>query len=317
MTSQIETEAEAGRIRQRLLKLKEETGLSWSSLALQSGVASGTLSQFGAGSYQGDNERVAADVRRWLDGRAALALLKPGTIRAPGFLDTPTARRITTLLQWAHTGEIVAVAAGPGTGKTTACLEYQGRAANVWVATMSPSSSGVQPMQLAVLLAMGTTDAKGSPQQLSTRILAKCANSGGLIIIDEAQELSERALDEIRSWHDKTAVGIALVGDERVIGRLGGIRRTELARLHSRVSMRHIQAWPDDRDADIVVRGWGIADEAQARFLRGLARKPGGLRGIAKTIKLAGMMAAGEDRAIALADLKEAWAQRNTETMGA
>jgi len=140
---------------------------------------------------------------------------------------------------------------------------------------------------------------------------------GGLIAIDEAQELSEKALDEIRSWHDKTGIGIALVGDERVIGRLGGIRRAELGRLHSRISMRITQAHPKLEDADVIIRGWGVNEPAHVKLLRGLVTKPGGLRGIAKTIKLAGLMAAGEDRAVSLSDLQEAWAQRNTETMGA
>jgi DNA transposition AAA+ family ATPase len=147
--------------------------------------------------------------------------------------------------------------------------------------------------------------------------MAKAQGSGGLIAVDEAQELSEKALDEIRSWHDKTGIGIALVGDERVIGRLGGIRRAELGRLHSRISMRHTQAHPKPDDADVIIAGWGVTEPAQCKFLRGLLTKPGGLRGIAKTIKLAGLMAAGEDRAVSLADLQEAWAQRNTETMGA
>lgn len=317
MATTPETQESVDEVRARLLALRRDTGMSWRRLAEQSGVPDGTLSQFGAGTYGGDNVRVAAEVRRFLDGRAALALLQTGDLQAPDFLETPTARRMITLFQWAQTGEIVAIAAGPGTGKTTAALEYQAMAPNVWVATMSPSVSGVQPMQLAVLLAMGTTDAKGSPLQLSARVLAKVRGSGGLIIIDEAQELSEKALDEIRSWHDKTGIGIALVGDERVIGRLGGIRRAELARLHSRVSMRHVQAHPEQADAQLLVEGWGIREPGQQKFLTGLARKPGGLRGIAKTIKLASMMAAGEGRPVTLADLQEAWSQRNTETMGA
>ena len=317
MASIVETQESAEEVRLRLVALKEQTGHSWKALALQSGVPEGTLSGFGVGKYQGDVTRVAMEVRRFLDGRATLALLKPGAVRAPGFLDTPTSRQMTTLLQWAQTGEIVAIAAGPGTGKTATLLEYTSNYPNVWLATMSPSTSGVQPMQMQVLAAMGSVEAKGSPQQLSGRIMAKTAGSGGLIAIDEAQELSEKALDEIRSWHDKTGIGIALVGDERVIGRLGGIRRAELGRLHSRISMRHTQAHPKLDDADVVIAGWGVTEPAQTKFLRGLVTKPGGLRGIAKTIKLAGLMAAGEDRPVSLADLQEAWAQRNTETMGA
>jgi DNA transposition AAA+ family ATPase len=313
MASQTETQASAEELRAALNAVKKESGQSWSEIAQQSGIPSGTISQWAAGKYQGDSLRVASDVRRFLDARASLAALKAGAIENPGFIETATARRFLQLYAWAHSGEIVAIAAGPGTGKTEAAREYQTRASNVWLATMAPSSSGVQPMQITVLSAMGVDEARGSPQQLSARVLAKVRGSRGLVIIDEAQELSEKALDEVRSWHDETGVGIALVGDERVIGRLGGLRRRELARLHSRVSMRHIQAGPTAQDAEAVARGWGISAADQLKFLRALASKPGGLRGITKVIKLAALLAADEGRALALDDLRAAWSQLNTD----
>ncbi|MFN7400327.1 MAG: AAA family ATPase [Sandaracinobacter sp.] len=317
MASLPETQETVVELRERLNRLYEDTGMSWAEIAAESGIKAGTLTQWAKGTYAGDNLRYAAEVRRYLDGRAALAALQTGTVEDPGFLETLTADRILGLLQWAQTGKIVAVAAGPGTGKTMAAREYRTRSANVWLATMKPSSSGVQPMQMTVLAAMGDVDGKGSPQQLSARILAKVRGTRGLIIVDEAQELSEKALDELRSWHDECGIGIALLGDERVIGRLGGLRRAELARLHSRVSMRHIQKGPTEQDAAMVARGWGISDEAMLRFLKQLAEKPGGLRGISMVIELGSLLAAREERSPSLSDLREAWAQLNSELMGA
>lgn len=313
MASHPETQATAEELRQRLIAEKEAAGLSWSDIAQQSGIPAGTISTWAKGNYSGDVMRVAADVRRFLDARAAMASLRSGAIVDPGFLETPTAVKLLQMLTFAQLGEIVAIACGPGTGKSRVAEEYQTRASNVWRAVMRPSSAGVQPMQVAVLAAMGVDEARGSPQQLTARILAKIRGSRGLIIIDEAQELSEKALDEARSWHDETGIGLALIGDERVIGRLGGLRRKELARLHSRISMRHIQAGPTGADAEVVARGWGVTAPDQLRFLRGLAAKPGGLRGIAKVVKLAALVAADEGREIALDDLRGAWAQLNTD----
>jgi hypothetical protein len=313
MASIVETPETEREQRARLLGMKADTGQSWAVIAQHAGIAQGTLSTWATGNYAGDTLKVAAEVRRYLDTRASLAAAEFQAVQDPGFLETTTALRLWKLLRYAQTGKIVAIAGAAGIGKTTTSREYQSRSSNVWIATQAPSSAGLQGMLIGVLAAMGQVDARGVPQQLSARILARMTNARGLLIVDEAQELSEKALDEIRSWHDACGVGIALVGDERVIGRFGGLRRVELARLHSRIAMRHIQRGPDETDIEIVARGWGVSEPSQLRFLKSLAGKPGALRGIVRVIEAAANLAAGEDRALSVSDLKEAWDQANTD----
>jgi DNA transposition AAA+ family ATPase len=194
-----------------------------------------------------------------------------------------------------------------------ACREYQRRASNVWLATMSPATAGLQPMQARVLAAMGCDEQRTSPEALSARIKARMRGSRGLLIIDEAQELTERSLDEVRSWHDDTGVGIALVGDERVIARLGGQRARELARLHSRVSMRYPQARATAEDGATVARGWGLKDRAIVERLSQLAQRPGGLRGVVKTIKLASLVAGAGG--VTLDEIDSAWRKLGYEAI--
>ena len=77
---------------------------------------------------------------------------------------------------------------------------------------------------------MGERHAKGTPQALSTRIRDRVEGSKGLIIFDEAQHLSEKAIEEIRSWYDRTGIGIVLQGNAAVLARLdGGTRRAVFA----------------------------------------------------------------------------------------
>ncbi|PZU47653.1 MAG: hypothetical protein DI568_08900 [Sphingomonas sp.] len=314
MATIIETPETVQEVRLRLIAFQEERGLSWQRLADMSGVPSGTLTPWKDGKYNGRNDNIASKVRRFLDGEAAKSALAAGRIENPGFVMTPTARELVRLLQFAHLGDIVAIACAPGTGKTEVAQNYKDeQAANVYLAAMSPSSSGVQPMQMRLLAAMGIMDLKGSPQQLSAHILKQVSGKGALIILDEAQELSEKALDEIRSWHDACGVGIVLMGDERVIARLGGRRRQELARLNSRIAMRHVQARAKPDDAEMIARAWGIQDDLQIKFIRRLSGKPGGLRAIVKLIKLAGLHSTHDGRAIELADLESAWTQLNSD----
>ncbi|WP_194745747.1 AAA family ATPase [Thermaurantiacus tibetensis] len=317
MTPTAETPETIAELRERLKDWKEANGASWAKLARMVGVPEGTLTPWAGGQYAGDNARVALEVRKFLDADSRRAELTARLIRDPGFIETPSALRFLHLFGWAHTGEIVAISAPPGTGKTLAARAYQARASNVWLATARPSASGLQPFQLAVCQAMGFDESRSNPQALTARIVGRMRSARGLLIIDEAQELSDRALDEVRSWHDETGCGIAFVGYERVVGRLGGVRAKLLARLHSRISMRHVQYRPTDEDAAMIARAWGLADGALIARMQKLAAKPGGLRGVAKVIKLAGIVATDAGRPITVSDLDDAWRQLGYDLMPA
>ncbi|MFQ3665555.1 MAG: AAA family ATPase [Sphingomonadaceae bacterium] len=317
MATIAETPETVAELRARLTALKEAHGESWAAIAKRVGVPVGTLTPWVSAQYAGDNLRIATEVRKFLAAEEARAERAARLIQDPGFIETPSASRFLDLFGWAHTGEIVAISAPPGTGKTEAAREYKTRASNVWLATARPSAAGLQPFQAAVCAAMGMDETRSNPERLTQRIVARMRSARGLLIVDEAQELSDRALDEARSWHDETGCGIAFVGDERVVGRLGGLKAKQLARLHSRISMRHVQYRPSDDDAALVAQGWGLDTPELIQRMQKLAAKPGGLRGVAKVIKLAGIVANGEGRPIAVSDLDAAWRQLGYDVLPA
>ncbi|RIA44072.1 hypothetical protein DFR49_2309 [Hephaestia caeni] len=310
MNDPSKTPVDVEELRAWVLDYKERTGLSYSELAPQSGVAYGTLTQFVGGGYGGNNEAVARKLllfRQRLAMQAELALEAP---EIPDYFETGTSRQIVALLTWAQRGRITVVASGPGTGKTITCRHYQAAVANVWVATMTPSTSGVNNMQIEVLAALGERDAVGTSQKLSRRVRERVRNTGGLIIIDEAQHLSEKSVEEIRSWHDAEGIGIALLGNESVIARLeGGTRRAHYAQLYSRVGMRLVRNVPLAADARALAEAWGLEDAKEIAFIQSIATKPGGLRGCTMVLELATMIAGGEHRARDLAHMQDAWAQ--------
>lgn len=293
-----------------LMAHKEQTGASWPMLAQQTGIPNGTISQFGPGTYKGNNDEIARKIYRYRQHLAAQAEIDAEAPAIPGYVDTPTSHRILSLLKWAHRGRIVVAAMGPGTSKTFTARHYQASVTNVWMVTMTPSTASMNNMQIELLAVMGERDAHGSSQTLSRRIKERINNSGGLILIDEAQHLSEKALEEIRSWYDATGTGIALIGNEMVIGRLeGGARKAAYAQLFSRVGMRHIQNLPLAEDARVIAGAWGVEDAKQIAFITQKAMMPGGLRGITMMLELATMIAASESRALQLTHLGDAWTQ--------
>lgn len=304
-----------------LLEHKTATGQSWNDLAPKIGVKYGTISQFPNGGYKGDMKKIAEQVFRYrqlLANQAAIAVEMP---EPPSFFRTDTTRQIETILSIGQRGRMVVIAGGPGTSKTSTCENYQQAVSNVWIATMKPSSSGISTMQYKVLEALGVEEEKrkGTPIALTSRIEGIMRGRNGLLIVDEAQHLGEKALEEIRGWHDSTGSGIALVGNTDVLTRLTlGNRTHAFARLASRIAQRMIFDGPRESDALALAEAWGIEDEAMRAFIVQIARQPGGLRTCTMMLETAGMlMSADRATAIGLVHMQDAWSQLSTRQLAA
>lgn len=301
-----------------LVAHKSETGLSWSALAPKIGIPMGTLSPFAGDSYAGKLQPIAEAIYRYrqlLTAQAEIAIEMP---EPPSYFDTPTGKRILTMLSIAQRGRITVVAGGPGTSKTTTLRHYAASVSNVWIATMKPSTNGINTMQQRVLAAMGKPDAKGTPLALTNLIESLLRNSGGLLVIDEAQHAGEKAMEEIRGWHDETGVGICLVGNEDVLQRLTlGNRRDAFARLASRVAQRLIFRGPVDGDTLALADAWNVQGDAERAFLVSIGKQPGGLRTCTMLMETACMLAAVEKSTVGLTHLQDAWAHLATRQLAA
>lgn len=303
-----------------LIDHRTSTGFSWSELAKRIGIPAGTLSQFGGkNGYNGDESRIAEAVFRYRQQIQQQASLTVDLPEVPGYFETQTSRELTTLLSWAKRGRIVCAATGAGLGKTETAKQFQACFPNVFRATMTPSTAGVNNMQTEVLEALGEKTPKGTPQALSRRVCELVRSLHlPLLIIDEAQHLSEKAIEEIRSWNDKVGLGIALFGNVKVLRRIeGGGRDDAFAQLYSRLSMRMIRPLPLQADAVALADAWGIHAEPLVNLIIRISQQPGGLRGVTMALEIASMIAAGERRALELDDLQTAWSQLSTRGMAA
>ena len=298
---------------------RSSTGHGWSQLARRINIPSGTLSQFGSDKgYAGDEQRLAETIFRYRQTLATQASLMVEAPEIPGYFETPTSLNLTQILAWAQRGRIIVGALGPGTGKTMTAKHFAACYQNVFLSTMTPSTAGVNNMQQEVLASMGEMNAVGTPQKLSQQIRLKVKDlKNPLIILDEAQHLSEKAIEEIRSWHDATGVGIALLGNVGVMQRLeGGNRKSSFAQLYSRIAMRLIRPVPLEADADALAEAWDIHGDAERAHIRRVAQLPGGLRGASMMLELGSMIAVSEKRSLGIDHLQDAWAQLSQRVLG-
>lgn len=306
-----ETGVDIAAIRAQLMAFKEERQLSWTQLAQLVGLPHGTISTFGTGTYSGDNGRIAAQVARFFAAESeGASLRRDRVIEAPAFQNTRAARQLYHVLHYARRGKMAAAATSPGFGKTSALRQFAADVPNVHLVTMFPSTAGVQPMLMAILKAMNEREIKGSPQMLADRIKERVDGAHAVIALDDAQHLSEKALDELRGIHDVTGCGIALFGNAGLMEKLeGGTRAISHAQLFSRIGIRIVQIKAYPEDAAMLARAWGIADELMLKWLATLSQQPGGLRGVSQVIELAMFLAASEDQDVELPHLQDAYAQ--------
>jgi DNA transposition AAA+ family ATPase len=294
-------------LREKIHAAMREKRSSQAIVAKESGISTATLNQWLSGKYSGDNEGVDNKLRIWLEADQARRAAGSSMPVAPGFQHTPTAQRILGTLAYAQmANDIVVTYGGAGLGKTTTCEFYQGSSPNVWIVTMTPSTAGVVTALEEICDALSLAPGGGA-RKMTKAICRRVRNTNGLLIIDEAQHLSVPALDEIRSIHDATNIGIALVGNDGVFARMAGGRNAQqLDRLYSRVGKRLSLRQSTEADIIAMISAWGINDAKCRSTLIDIARKPGALRTLNKTLRLASMHAAAEGREVCCEDVRAA-----------
>jgi len=158
------------------------------------------------------------------------------------------------------------------------------------------------------------------PSALSREIADYVKGRNGLLIVDEANHLDVDAIEELRAIHDETGVGLLLLGNEELISMItSGRKRDQFARLNSRIAYRHVQPVPLQGDVDAFCEAWGVTDPGMQKLLAriGLTPGTGGLRECRQVLQLASFIAADAGRAVTLADLKDAQADRTTQFLNA
>lgn len=306
-----------------LVEHKQTRGLSWAQLAGPIGRAGSTLSNFSSGNYNkgpyaGGNGDIAKMIYRYRQTLNRQAELKGEAPEIPGFFETRTAADMFNLLTWAQRGRMTYWVGGPGTGKTMAAQEYAERASNVWYVEVLRSTSTISALCIAVLTAMKDFTPPTGQSRLSAYVMGKMRDSGGLLILDDAQNLNVDQVEEVRGWYDLTGIGVAFIGNPTVVSRMeGGARAADFAQLYSRIGLRMFRALPLRDDVEALADAWKVEAPEIVAYLHSIASKPGGLRSCSFALELAMMLARGENGELALKHLQSAWSQLSTRPVAA
>jgi DNA transposition AAA+ family ATPase len=142
---------------------------------------------------------------------------------------------------------------------------------------------------LEIARGVGAYDQSQRPDELRQMIEQQLRWSNTLLICDEAHHLSRDGLRIVKSLNDRTGAGVVLVGHLDLAENIA-----RLPDVAGRIAapIRFVSATP--KDADVLLDAWGVDDKNARAFLRQLARRPTGLRRIAKAYQLAAILAFGE-----------------------
>lgn len=293
-------------LRDRVRTALAADGLSQAAAAREISVSPSALNQWLQGKYAGSNDEVEEKIEKWLAARDRHTEASGSLPEAPRYFRSPSSEKIINALSYAQmAGNIACIYGNPGVGKTVTLRHYRETNPSVWIATMSPDSSGLVPALEEVAEAVGIRDLPGGARKIARAIRRKVEGTRGLLIVDEAQHLSVAALEQMRSIHDATGIGLVLAGNPEVYARLtGGNRSMRFAQLFSRIGMRLFIPRPTIGDVRALAAAWGVKGSGEIELLKEVASEPGALRGASNMLALAAM--AGNGSGIALPALRQA-----------
>lgn len=198
-------------LRERLLIARDQEQLSTNRLARRLGYSPSVVSQWLNGVYKGDSEKIERRIEDWLSNLSRRRLV--GARLVP----SEATRTVVSALEAIRQTEDVGVIFGDaGIGKTSAIEMYL--AENPLAITVSLDRRHGTAIQIERLLAE-VVDPGGRKADTTrwSRLLEALMGSGRFLIVDNCHRATRSGLELLFDLHDKTAIPIAMVGNEEVL----------------------------------------------------------------------------------------------------
>lgn len=189
--------------------------------------------------------------------------------------------------------------------KTTALKHYAEHNNGVIYIEADATTGTPRAILLTLLESIGGQPI-GSTAQVMKSILNILRGTNRLIIIDEAQHLTERSFDTIRAINDKIGIGLVYSGNPSILKQMYGRREQEFDQLYSRIGL-HCELTNKYSLDDIrnIFSGLDVSEEC-IKYLKKVAQNKGGLRLMIKQYKNAANIAAAFGQSLTVDHLEEA-----------
>lgn len=252
----------------------DKTGKKQAQVAQELGISSGGLSAFLSGTYKTPHTIISR-----IENLADISTQKKVAPTPPEFRETSISRMVGQAIKYSHLqGKISVVYGDAGIGKTEAYRNYLKNNTLAIGITMSPTYASITGVNELIADQMGVRERVARKQ--TAEIVNKLRGSGRVLIIDEAQHLTVRALNHLRCISDESGVGICFIGNDEVYTKMKGTGKADFAQLFSRIGMRRPVFVGDITKSDVQsVFGDIVKDPDSIEILYRICGTNYGLRG--------------------------------------
>lgn len=208
-------------------------------------------------------------------------------------------------------GDISLIYGDAGLGKTVSLKQYARMHPDVIYIELKDCDKSVKGVCEKILSRIGKMQS-GTDRVLVDAIIDCLTETPRLIIIDEAQHLSIRALENLRAVNDVTESGIVLCGNPTVYDRMHGRGQAHFAQLYSRIGIRRHIIEPPLEDIAAIFSMYSL-DQECITYLHQLALLRGGIRNCVKVLNIALRLMDNEKEPLNIDHLHSACQLKNGE----
>ena len=198
------------------------------------GYSSGVISSYKSHTYNGAVKALEEKIELWLK-REENRYNKLGI----PFMEITPSGQIRKICAMVHEDRTLGVLPGQaGSGKSTALKKYRDEnpGSVIYIEVDPGFNKNILMMEIARELGL---DIKGNLYTLTSRIIQALRGRDMLVIVDEADYLSDNALELLRRIiHDKAETGVIVSGLPRLLSQLHNMR-DDHAQFTSRVGVKH------------------------------------------------------------------------------
>ncbi|MDL0089266.1 AAA family ATPase [Campylobacter gastrosuis] len=218
------------KVEQLLSDFLESNKISASALARAIGVSAAAISQFRQGVYKGDLKTLSQKVESYILNYQSKD--KKATKKDEFFLSKDAKMANFIINEAINEREIALIYGTAGSGKTTILREFTRKNPNaVLIEATCHTSAKVLLDELCGALKIDGVSGVNAKLKAAAKFLKE---NDKIILIDEAEHLPLKALEDLRRIYDFSGTSMILCGTEILLNNLMG-KNKELRQLYSRI----------------------------------------------------------------------------------